>query len=321
MQYYWQPSATIEALKQRAKILQQTRRFFEAQNILEVETPLICRHTVTDPYLHSINLRLGKQSFFLQTSPEYCMKRLLAAGSGSIYQICKAFRQDEIGRHHNPEFTLLEWYQIGVDHFELMAQVDQYLQLILATAAADKISYQDLFKQFLAIDPLTASDEALLNCCQSIGVTLPEGLQLNKDLVLQCLMSDYIEPKIGQVKPMMIYHFPASQAALAKLHPRDSRIAERFEVYYQGIEIGNGFHELTCANEQRLRFKKNNEVREQLGLEKIDLDNEFLAALEHGLPDCSGVAMGIDRIIMLATQKAAISETLSFVGTATNPVE
>lgn len=307
----WQPTASIEILAQRANILEKIRHFFSDRGIMEVETPLLCQHAVTDPYLHSLSTLCHHQMRYLQTSPEYCMKRLLAAGSGSIYQICKAFRQDELGRFHNPEFTLLEWYHLDYDHLDLMNEVDALLQITLNSPPADKITYQALFLRFLNLDPLTADTDTLMNCCAKYHVLLPDQLTLEKDLLLQCLMSEIIEPQIGKQQPIMIYHYPASQAALAKLHD-DVSVAERFEVYYQGIELANGFHELTDAKEQLARFENNNSQRQVLGLPALAPDPYLLSALAHGLPDCAGVALGIDRLMMLSLKKDRISDVLSF---------
>lgn len=312
MKSSWQPRASIEMLQQRGALLHRIRQFFADRNVLEVETPLLGNHAVTDPYLHSLTTHFGNKPMYLQTSPEYCMKRLLAAGSGSIYQISKAFRDDEVGKNHNPEFTLLEWYQVNYNHFDLMNEVDDFLQWILTTPAAEKISYQALFKKHLDIDPLAATNQQLINCCQHFNIILPSDIQADRDLLLQCLMSDYIEPRIGQENPTIVYHYPASQAALARINNEDPRVADRFEVYYQGIELANGFHELCCKDQQKKRFEKNNLQRQQLGLPILEIDNFFLDALTHGLPDCAGVALGIDRLVMLASQKSAIGDVMSF---------
>ncbi len=312
MQPSWQPTAAIETLQQRAFILDQIRTFFKYKQVMEVETPILNHYPVTDPYLNSLTSQFSQQTLYLQTSPEYCMKRLLAAGSGSIYQITKAFRDDEVGRYHNPEFTLLEWYRVDFDHFRLMAEVDELLQLVLQTAPAEIITYQTLFQQHLSIDPLSANCQELLNCCQQCHIALPEGIQEDKDGLLQCLMSDYIEPRIGIQRPIIVYHYPASQAALARLNPADPRVSERFEVYFQNRELANGFHELSDAKQQSQRFIANNQRRSQLGLPTLQVDNFLLAALHHGLPDCAGVALGIDRLVMLATKATHLTEVISF---------
>jgi len=258
---------------------------------------------------HCNNLDNGQQTLYLQTSPEYAMKRLLAAGSGCIYQICRAFREDELGRYHNPEFLLLEWYRVGFNHHQLMAEMDELLTLLLGTSSADKTSYQQLFIEHLQVDPLSATSEDL----QQLVTNKANGPILDdKDQMMQCLFSTLIEPVIAVEKPLMVYDFPASQSALARISTVDPRVADRFEVYYKGIELANGFHELKSANEQRQRFIADNQQRKLLGKAEHPLDERLLAALEAGLPDCAGVAMGLDRLLMLMLDKKSISDVLPF---------
>ena len=304
---HWQPTASITALKQRAQIIAAIRDFFRERQVLEVETPLLCRHGVTDPHLSSIQTRHGA---FLQTSPEYAIKRLLAAGSGDIFQLGKAFRDDETGRLHNQEFTLLEWYRINYNHQQLINEVDEFLQAILHCPAAEKISYHDLFQQTLQINPHQASIEKLKQCASDHQLEIDD---LNhKDDWLNLLLTHLIEPNIGRKKPIFIYDFPASQAALAKIRKAEYPVAERFECYYKSIELANGFHELTDANEQRRRFEGNNLQREKMGLASIPIDSSFMASLEHGLPNCAGVALGVARLIMLAKNANRIGQVMTF---------
>ncbi len=251
----------------------------------------------------------GSQILYLQTSPEFAMKRLIAAGSGCIYQICRAFRDDESGRVHNPEFLLLEWYRMEYDHFQLMSEMDELLCLILGTKKAHKVSYQQLFIDYLQFDPLSAPTVDL----QQMVFNKINGLKLeDRDQMLQVLFSILIEPEIAKKRPVMVYGFPASQSALARLSPSDPRVAERFEVYFQGIELANGFHELTDATEQRQRFLSDNLQRKKSEKEQKPLDERFLSALGSGLPDCSGVALGLDRLLMLLLQKESITEVMPF---------
>jgi len=313
----WQPSASIETLRTRAQILKTIRDFFVSRDVMEVETPLLCGTSVTDPFIQSIPALFqsqphgSEQRYYLQTSPEYAMKRLLAAGYGAIFQISKAFRQSEIGRFHNPEFTLIEWYRPGFDHHALMDEMDALLQTVLKTQAAERKSYLDVFTQHLHLNPHNVTVDELIACAtyNHISVALDSK---DRDTWLQLLMSDYIEPRIGQDRPCFIYDFPASQAALARIQPGNPPVASRFEVYFRGIELANGFHELQDANEQRNRFKKNQSTREQLGLNQMVIDEFFLSALTQGLPDCAGVALGIDRLIMLASNSNSIADVLSF---------
>jgi len=302
----WQPSASIENLKKRAQIIAQIRDFFAARRVLEVETPLLSSATVTDVNLHSLKTHCKNLGdLYLQTSPEYAMKRLLAADSGSIYQICKAFRDDESGRLHNPEFTILEWYRVGFNHHQLMDEMDKLLQLILSGARATRYSYQEIFEKFLQVNPHKADIKVLQKCAHEHGIDVEVD---DKDTWLQLLMSEIIEPKLKAT--VFVYDYPASQAALAKIRKAKFPVAERFEVYVDGIELANGFHELQDAREQRQRFLHDLKKREKLGYPKIPIDENFLASLEHGLPACAGVALGIDRLIMLALDANHIDQVI-----------
>lgn len=313
----WQPSATMNTLRARADIIQSIRHFFTARGVMEVETPLMCHTSVTDTFIQSIPALFQSQPHekehrhYLQTSPEYAMKRLLAAGSGPIFQICKAFRQGEVGRYHNPEFSMLEWYRPGFDHHALMNEMDELLQLVLKKPAAERKSYLQIFQENLQLNPHTASLDELKQCAAAHHISIAEDIQ-DCTTWLQILMSEYIELRIGQDRPCFIYDFPKAQAALARIQPGNPPVASRFEVYYRGIELANGFHELQDVSEQRSRFEKNNVERKQLGLNEMKIDKYFLAALSHGLPDCAGVALGIDRLIMLATETPSIMDVLSF---------
>lgn len=309
----WRPSATIDNLKKRAHIIKSIRDFFHARGVTEVETPLMCHTSVTDPFIQSIPAypHGDDQRYYLQTSPEYAMKRLLAASSGSIFQISKAFRQGEIGRMHNPEFSMLEWYRSGFDHHKLMDEMDELLQMVLQTPAAQRLSYGELFEQFLQIDPHTASLAELAACAKNHNIQVEAHITDN-DTWLNVLMSHVIEPALATDRPCFVYDFPATQAALARIQPGNPPVAARFEVYFRGVELANGFHELQDAAEQRKRFENNVRERKRLGLHKLPIDELFLAALTHGLPDCAGVALGIDRLIMLALNCSQISDVLSF---------
>lgn len=304
----WKPCASIETLGARAEILISIRNFFNSRGFLEVETPLLCKTSVTDPFIQSIP---ALANHYLQTSPEYAMKRLLAANSGPIFQICKAFRRDELGRFHNPEFTMIEWYRPGFDHHELMNETDELLQLVLKKPAAQRKSYADIFIEYLNINPHFASLAELQALAREKNISVAAEIS-EPDTWLQLLMSEYIEPRIGQDRPCFIYDFPVSQAALARISPGNPQTASRFEVYYRGVELANGFHELQDADEQRKRFEKNREMRKELQLNDMKIDEFLLAALSHGLPDCAGVALGIDRLIMLALDADCISNVISF---------
>jgi len=310
----WHPTATLETLRARAAMLAHIRQFFAERDVLEVETPLLSSSTVTDPHVVGIPAIFKNSSqekmLYLQTSPEYAMKRLLAAGYGSIYQLGKAFRQGDLGKKHNPEFTMLEWYRIGFDHHALMDEMDDFLKKILETSSAERISYQDLFEKQLGCDPHTAPIEELEKIAKQ-KINFKSALSA-RHAWLDLLFTHCIEPLVGQEKPIFIYDFPVSLAALARIRPENPPVASRFEVYFRGIELANGFHELEDAKEQRQRFVADLQQREQLQLPPVAIDEYFLAALQHGFPSCAGVALGVDRLMMLKLKHQTIAEVMSF---------
>lgn len=322
----WQSTMTWKDAQKRAKILQQIRQFFTERNVIEVETPALSQGTVTDVYLEAFSCEYdfladsgSSQSadLYLQTSPEFHMKRLLASGYGCIYQISKAFRHEEAGSHHNPEFTMLEWYRLGFDHFDLMNEVSELLKVVLLCAEPTKISYQELFLNNVKIDPLTATRTELLQLIKQYDM-LSDWLicdsksDVDNDILLQFVFSEILEPCIGLDAPCFVYNFPKSQASLAKLSLTDERVAERFECYYRGLELVNGFHELTDEKLQLARFQEDNRKRLSKGLLQRPIDERFIKALSQGLPQCSGVALGIDRLMMLASNMTHIEKVISF---------
>lgn len=318
MQSNWQPTASIEQLRQRATLLASIRQFFSERQVMEVDTPAMSHATVTDIHLHTFQTEFvgpgyadGSKLFFM-TSPEFHMKRLLAAGSGCIYQINKAFRNEENGRYHNPEFTMLEWYRVGFDHHQLMDEMDDLLQRVLSCEEAERMSYQQAFIDVLGVCPLEGSMDELKVVAGQLGLSDIAEPESDRDTLLQLLFSVGIENKIGQVVPAFVYDFPASQAALAKINPQDARVAERFEVYFKGIELANGFHELDKPKEQLTRFEQDNAKRLAMGLKPQPIDHHLIAALEAGLPDCAGVALGVDRLIMLALGCDHIDQVTAF---------
>lgn len=307
----WQPSASLENLRRRAEILTALRLFFQQRDYLEVETPIMARCGVTDVYLSNIKARFREQNYCLQTSPEYHMKRLLAAGSGAIFQLSRVFRDDELGRWHNPEFTMLEWYQPGIDHHKLIEEVDALLQHILLCPPSVKKTYSEVFQEICQLDPFNASIQQLQHCLAThdLNNVLPVGEQ-DRDQYLFLLMSHVIEPAFASCgQPLVIYDFPPSQAALAIV---ENGKAHRFEFYYRGVELANGFHELTEAAAQRQRFLSDLAQRDKLQLEIPRIDERLLDALEAGIPPCSGVAMGVDRLLALALNQDNIAATQAF---------
>ncbi len=318
----WETTLSWEDAKKKASILNQIRQFFFKRNVVEVETPLLGSSTVTDVHLEAFETLFNyfpsssvdfADSLYLQTSPEFCMKRLLASGYESIYQICKAFRHEGKGRIHNPEFTILEWYRVGFDQRDLIEEVSCLLKDVLNCSEPKIISYQDLFTKHLNIDPLETSIEELKNIIDINGINDDWIIEeKNIDILLQFVLSELIEPNIGHDEPVFIYNFPISQASLAKQNIDDSRVADRFECYFKGIELVNGFCELTDHIEQQDRFNKDNLERKQIGRKEKQIDTRFINALKSGIPSCSGVALGIDRLLMLALNKEQIDEVITF---------
>jgi elongation factor P--(R)-beta-lysine ligase len=323
----WRPSASAQRLLHRAALLRRVREFFAARGVTEVDTPLVVNAPVSDVHIHSATVRLAADAgaaalappLFLHTSPEYAMKRLLAAGSGDIYQVCHVVRGEERGRLHNPEFTLIEWYRIGFSLGELMDELEALVRELLGAAApvsSERISYREAFLRELDLDPLVASDAALAQAAQPLalagaGRTRGAGDAFSRDDWLELLMGAMVGPRLGREALTFVHGYPASQAALARLDPADPRVAQRFELYCAGLELANGFHELAAAPEQRTRFEADNARRHHLGLPVFPLDERLLAALP-ALPDCVGVALGFDRTLMLAAGAAHIEEVLPF---------
>ncbi|MCG9576157.1 elongation factor P--(R)-beta-lysine ligase [Vibrio tubiashii] len=314
----WQPTASIKQLRQRANVLAQIRQFFAERNVLEVDTPAMSHATVTDIHLHTFQTEFigpgyaDGSKLYLMTSPEFHMKRLLAAGSGCIYQINKAFRNEENGRFHNPEFTMLEWYRVGFDHHKLMDEMDALLQVVLECGQAERMTYQQAFIDLLGVCPLEGTMTELKLAAEKLGLSDIAQPEEDRDTLLQLLFSIGVEGKIGQSAPAFVYDFPASQAALAKINQQDSRVADRFEVYFKGIELANGFHELDDPQEQLKRFEQDNAKRIEMGLSPQPIDHHLIAALESGLPECAGVALGVDRLIMLAIGCDHIDQITAF---------
>ena len=314
----WQPSASIANLLKRAAILAEIRRFFNDRGVLEVETPTMSQATITDIHLFPFETRFvgpgaaDGMTLYMMTSPEYHMKRLLAAGSGPIFQIGRSFRNEEAGRYHNPEFTMLEWYRPRFDMYRLMNEMDDLLQQILDCDTAETVSYQQIFIRHLDVDPLSADKTQLREVAAKLDLSNIADEEEDRDTLLQLLFAMGVEPHIGRDKPTFVYHFPATQASLAEISTEDHRVAERFEVYYKGVELANGFRELTDGREQRQRFEQDNRKRAARGLPQHPIDQNLLAALEHGMPECSGVALGVDRLVMIALGAESLSDVLAF---------
>jgi lysyl-tRNA synthetase class 2 len=307
----WQPSASLNVIQQRARIYRQIRAFFDAIECLEVDTPLLSPSTNTDANIESIKASSLGQKLYLQTSPEFAMKRLLAAGSGSIYQICHAFREGEKGRRHNPEFTLLEWYRIGFDYQQLMDEIE----CLIDDISGESNQYQRISYHQLVLDHIDVDIDAveLLDLQKKVDQLVPgtRSAELDVDQCLDLLISFVIAPEMkGYV---FVYDYPVSQAALARVKTSSPTVAERFELFYNGLELANGFSELCDSSQQRERFKGDNNRRLAAGLEPYPMDELLLSALNSGLPECAGVAIGLDRLLMVLLGKDSIDQVLSFV--------
>ncbi|TDO08659.1 MULTISPECIES: EF-P lysine aminoacylase EpmA [Halomonas] len=319
----WRPTATLETLRERARLLAGVRAFFAARGVLEVETPVLGHGGSTEVHLASLSAEAttpaGRERLWLQTSPEFAMKRLLAAGSGPIFQLARSFRDGEVGRRHNLEFTLLEWYRPGLGLEALIEESAALVSSVLGREPGDETRplrrrrYRELFREHLAIDPFSAPLAELRRLAGEVG-----GLGMadsDRDDCLDLLMSLAIEPRLGRDGLEVVVDYPASQAALARHHrdPEDGEwVASRFELYLEGLELANGYDELTDAAEQAARFEQDNTARRAMGLPEVDVDVRLLAALEHGMPEGSGVALGLDRLIQLALGKSSVAEVMAF---------
>ena len=310
----WRPAAAPEMLRLRADVLARIRRFFAAREVLEVETPLLAPATVSDLHIDSIPAQVEtagrRQTFYLQTSPEYAMKRLLAAGSGACYQICKSFRQGDVGARHNPEFTMLEWYRPGFSLEQLMAEVEQVLREFLPQASVARLRYRELFQRQLGIDPHRIELQALRRLTRERLAV--DDAALDTADCLQLLLGQFIESELPEY--CFIYEYPAAQAALAKIEPdrENVPVARRFELFCRGMELANGYNEETDARNLRGRFERDRQGRAERGRPVPAIDEKLLAALEYGLPACTGVALGLDRLLMVLSGADSIGEVLAF---------
>ncbi|MGH8502670.1 MAG: EF-P lysine aminoacylase EpmA [Gammaproteobacteria bacterium] len=310
----WRPTASLETLKIRARVLTRIRAYFAARDVLEVETPALSQAAVTDPQLASFALPTPGGDRYLHTSPEFAMKRLLAAGCGDIYQIARVFRAGEAGRYHNPEFSLLEWYRRGFEQHALMDEVEALLGETLAGFCAvtpvRRLTYRDAFAQYAGLDIATAS---IAECKASM---MEGGIDTDAELDrrgwLELITSHMVAPACSRDRLTFIYDYPADQAALAKVRPGAFPVASRFELFANGIELANGFHELADPEEQRARFGRELASRRDAGGPIVPVDEHLLAALAHGLPDCAGVAVGLDRLVMLAAGHDHIAQAMAF---------
>jgi len=314
------PAATLENLGLRARLLAKARDFFAAHGLLEVETPILSADVTVDRHLDPMSTILANdprkhqagRTLWLQTSPEFGMKRLLAAGATAIYQITRAFRNSEVGPLHNPEFTIVEWYRVGDDMAAGMALLSEFAEAILGTAPVESISYAEAFERFLEINPHAESCAALADRAIASGVSVPDSLVSDCDGLLELLLTECIQPQLGQTVPAILYDYPVSQAALARVRDGQPPVAERFELYFRGLELANGYHELLDPAELRRRISAANLARMDDGKPQLPAESRLLKAMEAGLPPSTGVALGFDRLVMLAAGAKTISEVIAF---------
>lgn len=306
----WRPTATIIQLQRRAQLLEDIREFFIHRQVMEVETPLISMAGNTDPEIHSIRT---DDKGYLRTSPEFALKRLLAAGSGDIYELGRVFRAGESGRYHNPEFTMLEWYRLGFSYHELMDEVAALVRHCgkgrFDDWPVEKLSYRQLFLRHLDLDPFAANVQALSAAAGQHGI---DDIELDRKQWLDLLVSLVIQPALPTRSLTFVYDFPADQAALARIRSDNPPVAERFELYLGRTELANGYQELSDADEQQRRFDAENKQRLNRGQAECIVDQHLVAALQHGFPDCAGVALGADRLLMNLCAVESISEVTAF---------
>jgi len=318
----WQPSANFDALRLRARLYAAIRDFFAERGVLEVETPVMSRAGNTEPNIASFALAFsgrtdgGPRTRWLRTSPEHPLKRLLCAGLGDCYELGRVFRDGEAGGRHNPEFTMLEWYRLGMDHVQLAdetaALVHMALALVGRETTVESVTYRELYRRELGLDPMRAPDDDLRAAMGDVVIE-PEGL--TRDDWLDLLMTHRIQPRLSPGAITILRDYPASQCALARIRAStdgEPPVAERFELYLGPLELANGYHELTDAAEQRARFERDHRVRQARGLPLPAIDDRLLDALAHGLPHCAGVALGVDRLLMAMLGTGAIADVLAF---------
>ena len=317
----WKPACEIKQLRLRAQMLSTIRGFFDRKAVLEVETPLLCQATGTDPQLDFFSTEYHSlprnKPMYLQTSPEFAMKRLLAAGSGSIFQICKAFRNGESGRFHNPEFSILEWYRVDFNLEQLIDEVIDLLTELLAgycvIESVQKVSYVDIFKQVTGLNAFNFCQQSYTSYASKNSIF--DAIKIcgsDHSMWLDFIFSHQVQPQLKKYTICIVDGYPAIQSSLARINSHNPDIADRFEVFIKGIEIGNGFFELSDAKEQESRFNQENKIRHTKGLELVEKDQLFLQALKAGLPDCSGIALGLDRVLMIMTNTQDIEDVISF---------
>ena len=313
----WRPMAGPAVATNRARLLRRAREFFETRGILEVDTPVLSKFPVTDPHVESLSVSSAMDpELFLHTSPEYKMKRLVAAGFGDIYQICKVFRDGERGRNHLAEFTLVEWYRLNFGLQDIIRDTIEFVSAVLGrtglASSAEFLSYEDAFQKTANLSPRTADVDELVNYTNA-DEQLQDAIGDNADAWLDLVLTDKIVPEFATNKLTAIFHYPARQAALARICPDDALVADRFELFYGSLELANGFVELTDADEQLSRFERDQRTRRKNKAAVHPIDEEFINALHAGLPPCAGVAIGFDRLLMVHEGQSDINAVTNFV--------
>lgn len=304
----------LAILRDRSAMLAAARQFFYSKGVLEVDCPLITQAASVDAHIDLIPTQHSSTTRYLHSSPEYGMKRLLAEGMGDIFQLAHVFRQEEIGCKHNPEFMMAEWYRVGMTFTDMIQETLDFARLFLGQLPSSVISYRQAFLKYAGIDPFASSAAELVDFLKKTTIPLYNGIETeSKDNLLNVILALLVEPNLGHDQLVALAYYPATQAALAKTRIFDEGlVAERFEIYYKGIELANGYHELADSNEQRSRLEQANSDRKQLGKAELPIDELFLAALEKGLPECCGVAVGVDRLMMLRHQKKQLADVIAF---------
>jgi len=320
----WQAGTDLDMLQMRARMLSDIRAFFAERDVLEVETPVLSRYAVTDLHLDSMRCQLGERRYFLNTSPEYAMKRLLAQHKAPIYQVSRVFRDDEIGQYHNPEFSLLEWYRPGFDDVMLMAEVEALVRCLYLpddarqAVSVQRISYRDAFVQVLGVDPHEITAHECHELAIERDIDIPQGMsesESDRDAWLDWFLTQVVMPSVSAANVFtLLCDYPATQAALAAIAPDETgrMVAKRFELFFGELELANGFFELTDADEQRRRFEQDNRLRQAAGKQAMPVDEYLLDALAHGMPSSAGVALGLDRLLMVLSGSESIDKVIGF---------
>jgi len=314
------PTATWDMLRRRAELLARVRTFFDSRGFVEVDTPLLSADTVVDRHIDPISVTLPDEPsqpgvgrrLWLQTSPEFAMKRLLTAGAEAIYQITHAFRAGERGPLHNVEFTILEWYRVGDSYQQGMQLLADFAAELIGRGQPNLLTFRDVFLQFAWVDPFTAELSELRDAVHQHGISIPVGMDKDRDGMLDLMLVHCIEPQLGTSQPTILFDYPASQAALAQVRDDAPPVAERFELYADGLELANGYHELLDSETLRQRNRHTNQLRQADGKAVVPEESRLLSAMNHGLPPCCGVALGMDRLLMLLTGAKHIDQVVAF---------